>query len=319
MPGPEQDDTPQDASCRREAIADMQERLAQFGRLVGQVRAGLPEQHSQALGRIELGIESLAERIAAFGQDGQRHERAGTPAASPDAGGRRRSVECAIGRSADAGLRDGAGRIHKCRAGGKGVQTPATAERGRIGKAACASGARSRARCRSRSGPRSRPGSRVARRTLCRHRRAAATRAGGHQSRQLACRPRPAPRPVRAASRHRAQRHGAGRRSPGAEAHRRTRHRACWARRGHPPTARPPRCDGQSAVRAHADYRGSPAAASRLCGPKRGRPRGADRGRRRARSEPDRRVHAGGGCKPGAHRRARGAAAGLHRRAAPRR
>ena len=83
MPGPELNDTPQDASRHREAIADMQERLAQFGRLVGQVREGLPEHQAQALGRIELGIESLAERIAAFGHDGQRRERADTPAASP--------------------------------------------------------------------------------------------------------------------------------------------------------------------------------------------------------------------------------------------
>ena len=88
MSASEQSNTPQDAARRREAIADMQERLAQFGRLVGQVRDGLPEQHAEALSRIEQGIGSLAERIAAFGQDGQRQERAGAssaPAAPTDA------------------------------------------------------------------------------------------------------------------------------------------------------------------------------------------------------------------------------------------
>src|SRR5581483_2651944 len=50
------------------AVADMQERLAQFARQVDRLREGLPERQAGALGRIEQGITSLAERIAALGQ-----------------------------------------------------------------------------------------------------------------------------------------------------------------------------------------------------------------------------------------------------------
>jgi localization factor PodJL len=55
----------------RNALADMQERLGQLGRQVGQVRAELPEQHAAALGRLELEIAGLTERIAAFGRERQ--------------------------------------------------------------------------------------------------------------------------------------------------------------------------------------------------------------------------------------------------------
>jgi localization factor PodJL len=59
-------------AARRAMIADMQARLAEFGRLLAQIRAGLPEQHAQALSRIEQGMGSLAERIGALGREGQR-------------------------------------------------------------------------------------------------------------------------------------------------------------------------------------------------------------------------------------------------------
>jgi localization factor PodJL len=54
-----------------DALADLQERLGQFGRQFGQVRAGLPEQHTAALTRLEQEIASLTERIAAFGRERQ--------------------------------------------------------------------------------------------------------------------------------------------------------------------------------------------------------------------------------------------------------
>ena len=72
MSASDESNTQQESARSREAIADVQERLAQVGRLLGRVRDGSPEQHAQALGRIEEGIESLTERIAAFGQDGEQ-------------------------------------------------------------------------------------------------------------------------------------------------------------------------------------------------------------------------------------------------------
>lgn len=68
-----------DAELRTvDAVADMQERLAQFGRLVEQLRDELPEQQVGALARIEQGIATLGERIAAFGQTGHAQEGTGT-------------------------------------------------------------------------------------------------------------------------------------------------------------------------------------------------------------------------------------------------
>jgi localization factor PodJL len=72
MPSSEHSKTQQDTSHHDDAVADMQERLVQFGRLVGQVRDGLPERHADALRRIEQGIAGLSERIAAFGRSGGR-------------------------------------------------------------------------------------------------------------------------------------------------------------------------------------------------------------------------------------------------------
>jgi localization factor PodJL len=66
-------------AARRAMIADMQARLAEFGRLLAQIREGLPEQHAQALSRIEQGMGSLAERIGALGRDGQRGWRVAPP------------------------------------------------------------------------------------------------------------------------------------------------------------------------------------------------------------------------------------------------
>lgn len=57
-----------------DALADMQERLGQFGRQVEQVRAELPEQHAGALARLEQEIARLTERIAAFGRERQSHK-----------------------------------------------------------------------------------------------------------------------------------------------------------------------------------------------------------------------------------------------------
>ena len=88
MPSSEQSNTQQDTSHHGDAIADMQERLVQFGRLLGQIRDGLPEQRAEALSRIEQGIAGLSERIAALGLDGQRQARVATvstPAVPADA------------------------------------------------------------------------------------------------------------------------------------------------------------------------------------------------------------------------------------------
>jgi localization factor PodJL len=85
MPAFEQSKTQQDTSRHHEAVADMQERLVQFGRLVGQVREGLPEQHAEALSRIEQGIAGLSERMAAFAREEQPQARAAAPSAPADA------------------------------------------------------------------------------------------------------------------------------------------------------------------------------------------------------------------------------------------
>jgi len=51
-----------------DALGGMQERLAQLGRQLDQVRADLPAQHAGALQRIEDGVGTLAARIADFGR-----------------------------------------------------------------------------------------------------------------------------------------------------------------------------------------------------------------------------------------------------------
>jgi len=73
-----------EAADRRigDAIADMQERLAQLGRLAEEFRDGLPADQAGALGRIEQGIAALTERIAAFDKGGEPHEGSSRPAAS---------------------------------------------------------------------------------------------------------------------------------------------------------------------------------------------------------------------------------------------
>ena len=88
MSASDENHTQQDAARRRDAIADMQERLTQFSRTVGRARDGLPEQHADALSRIEQEIGSLGERIAAFSPEGQSRERgdaSSAPAAPPEA------------------------------------------------------------------------------------------------------------------------------------------------------------------------------------------------------------------------------------------
>lgn len=86
MPSSEPSKTQQDTSHHRDVVADMQERLVQFGRLVGQVRDGRPEQRAEALSRIEQGIASLLERIKALGLEGQRQVRAAAaPVVAADA------------------------------------------------------------------------------------------------------------------------------------------------------------------------------------------------------------------------------------------
>ena len=324
MPAPEQTDTPQDASSRRAALADMQERLAQFGLLVGQVREGLPEQHAQALGRIELGIESLAERIAAFGHDGQRHERTSAPAASPAPADADDPWNAQSAEALMQAYEMAQAEIHDCRTGGKGIQTPAMADRGRGGKAACASGARSRARCGTRSGTRASPGSRLQERAWL---------------------------DARFADIAALLQRGLADTNPANSLAALDRRLDQFERRldiALSDMALGPDRQGLKLIDAHVTELAGHVEAireqldrldamdSQLCEltrtleghqqpradfaiPERGGHRGADRGRRRARRGPDRRVHAGGGRKPGAHRRARGAAAGLHRRAAPRR
>ena len=69
-----------------DALADMQERLGQFGRQVEQVRAGLPEQYAGALTRLEQEIAGLTERIAAFGRERQAQKGA-SGTVQPEAAG----------------------------------------------------------------------------------------------------------------------------------------------------------------------------------------------------------------------------------------
>ena len=61
-------------------LEDMQQRLAQIGRQIDQVRAGLPDEHADALERIEDGIDGLGERMAALAR--RRSDRNGPSAPS---------------------------------------------------------------------------------------------------------------------------------------------------------------------------------------------------------------------------------------------
>jgi hypothetical protein len=72
--------TQPDAAHRRARFADMQARLAEFGRLIAQIREELPQHDAQDLSRIEQGIGSLAERVGTLGQEGQGPEHAAPPA-----------------------------------------------------------------------------------------------------------------------------------------------------------------------------------------------------------------------------------------------
>jgi localization factor PodJL len=65
-------DTPAQAARQRAMIAEIEARLAQFGRLTAQIREGLPEHHAQDLTPIEQGIGSLAQRIGALGRGNGR-------------------------------------------------------------------------------------------------------------------------------------------------------------------------------------------------------------------------------------------------------
>jgi localization factor PodJL len=70
-----------------EALADLQERLAQLGHIIGEARNGLPEVQAEALGRIEQGIARLSDRMAAFGHDRRRQgSAAARPVATAEAG-----------------------------------------------------------------------------------------------------------------------------------------------------------------------------------------------------------------------------------------
>jgi localization factor PodJL len=61
----ERDTSPQ-AERQRALIAEIEARLAQYGRLTAQIRESLPEHHAQDLTRIEQGIDSLTHRISAL-------------------------------------------------------------------------------------------------------------------------------------------------------------------------------------------------------------------------------------------------------------
>jgi localization factor PodJL len=72
MSAADERDTPAQAARQRGMIAEIEARLAQFGRLTAQIREGLPEHHAQDLTRIEQGIGSLAQRISALGRQSER-------------------------------------------------------------------------------------------------------------------------------------------------------------------------------------------------------------------------------------------------------
>jgi hypothetical protein len=61
-----------DATRRPASIADFEARFAHLGRMLAEIRAELPEEHAQALSRIEQGIGRLAQRMSVLGWEGQR-------------------------------------------------------------------------------------------------------------------------------------------------------------------------------------------------------------------------------------------------------
>jgi localization factor PodJL len=69
MSAADERDTSARAARQRAMIAEIEARLAQFGRLTAQIREGLPEHHAQDLTPIEQGIGSLAQRIGALGRE----------------------------------------------------------------------------------------------------------------------------------------------------------------------------------------------------------------------------------------------------------
>jgi len=69
--GDERDTSPQ-AARQRALIAEIEARLAQYGRLTAQIRESLPEHHAQDLTRIEEGIDSLTHRISALERENGR-------------------------------------------------------------------------------------------------------------------------------------------------------------------------------------------------------------------------------------------------------
>jgi localization factor PodJL len=69
MSAADERDTSAQAARQRAMIAEIEARLAQFGRLTAQIREGLPEHHAQDLAPIEQGIGSLAQRIGALGRE----------------------------------------------------------------------------------------------------------------------------------------------------------------------------------------------------------------------------------------------------------
>ncbi|HJU33364.1 MAG TPA: hypothetical protein VJ740_18005, partial [Hyphomicrobiaceae bacterium] len=68
MSAAEHDSPEHDAAGKRAAVADLQDRLTQFCRMMRDLRDGLPEQHVAALRRIEQGIGGLAARVSALGE-----------------------------------------------------------------------------------------------------------------------------------------------------------------------------------------------------------------------------------------------------------
>jgi localization factor PodJL len=67
-------------------LSDVQERLGQFGRQVGQMRSHLAGQHAGALDRLQQEIAGLSDRIAAYGRQRQAEKGAGPPVLATPSG-----------------------------------------------------------------------------------------------------------------------------------------------------------------------------------------------------------------------------------------
>src|SRR5262245_15653991 len=76
-------DTPAQTACLRAMIAEIEARLAHFGRLTAEIREALPEHHAQDLTRIEQGIGGLAQRIGALWRESERARERVALSASP--------------------------------------------------------------------------------------------------------------------------------------------------------------------------------------------------------------------------------------------